>query len=66
MTIPNTQIRRLIEDPNDPEQLILDLGQELCDELGWAVGDTLVWTDLKDGSWQIKKASPSLQSTPAP
>ena len=66
MTIPNTQIRRLIEDPNDPEQLILDLGQELCDELGWAVGDTLVWTDLKDGSWQIKKASPSLPSTPAP
>ncbi len=66
MTIPNTQIRRLIEDPEDPEQLILDLGQELCDELGWAVGDTLVWTDLKDGSWQIKKASPSPQSTPVP
>jgi len=63
MTTPNTLIRRLIEDPNDPEQLILDLGQELCDELGWNVGDTLVWTDNQDGSWQIKKADPKSTST---
>lgn len=63
MTTPNTLIRRLIEDPNDPEQLILDLGQELCDELGWNVGDTLVWTDNKDGSWQIKKADPESAQT---
>ena len=56
MTKPNTLIRRLIEDPEDPEQLILDLGQELCDQMGWAEGDTLIWTDLKDGSWQLKKA----------
>ena len=63
MTTPNTLIRRLIEDPNDSEQLILDLGQELCDELGWNVGDTLVWTDNKDGSWQIKKADPESAQT---
>jgi hypothetical protein len=56
MTKPNTLIRRLVEDPEDPEQLILDLGQELCDQMGWAEGDTLIWTDLKDGSWQLKKA----------
>jgi hypothetical protein len=24
--------------------------------MGWAEGDTLTWTDLKDGSWQLKKA----------
>jgi hypothetical protein len=56
MTNPNTLIRRLVEDPEDPEQLILDLGQELCDQMGWVEGDTLTWTDLKDGSWQLKKA----------
>ena len=56
MTKPNTLIRRIVEDPEDPEQLILDLGQELCDQMGWAEGDTLIWTDLKDGSWQLKKA----------
>jgi hypothetical protein len=63
MTKPTTLIRRLIEDPNDPEQLILDLGQELCDELGWNVGDTLTWIDNKDGSWQIKKVDPESVST---
>ena len=57
MTKPNILVRRIIEDPEDPEQLILDLGQELCDQMGWAEGDTLTWTDLKDGSWQLKKAS---------
>jgi hypothetical protein len=56
MTKPNTLVRQIVEDPEDPEQLILDLGQELCDQMGWAEGDTLIWTDLKDGSWQLKKA----------
>jgi hypothetical protein len=63
MTKPTIFSRRLIEDPNDPEQLILDLGQELCDELGWNVGDTLTWIDNKDGSWQIKKVDPESVST---
>lgn len=56
MTKPNILVRQIVEDPEDPEQLILDLGQELCDQMGWAEGDTLIWTDLKDGSWQLKKA----------
>lgn len=65
MTKPNILVRQIVEDPEDPEQLILDLGQELCDQMGWAEGDTLTWTDLKDGSWQLKKVPPSPQSTPA-
>ena len=56
MTKPNILVRQIVEDPEDPEQLILDLGQELCDQMGWVEGDTLTWTDLKDGSWQLKKA----------
>jgi len=63
MTKSTTLVRQLIEDPDDPEQLILDLGQELCDELGWVVGDTLTWTNLEDGSWQLKKTT---QLTTAP
>jgi len=45
----------VIEDPNDPEELLLDLGTELCAELGWQVGDTVEWIDQKDGSWLIQK-----------
>ena len=49
-----TRTVQVIEDPNNPEELLLDLGTELCAELGWAVGDTVQWIDNKDGTWQIK------------
>jgi hypothetical protein len=45
----------VVEDDQDPEQLLLDLGTELCDQLGWSVGDTLTWTDNQDGSWTLTK-----------
>ena len=44
---------QVIEDPDNPEELLLDLGTELCEELGWKVGDTVQWIDNKDGTWQI-------------
>ena len=46
---------QVIEDPDDPDQLLLDLGTELCEQLGWAVGDQLEWIDNKDGSWTLTK-----------
>ena len=39
-------IIELEEDENG--NLILPLGDELCSELGWKVGDTILWTDLGD------------------
>jgi hypothetical protein len=45
----------LKEDPDDPEQLLLDLGTELCEQLGWQVGDSLTWADNGDGSWTLTK-----------
>ena len=50
-----TKIVQVIEDPNNPEELLLDLGTELCEELGWKVGDTVQWIDNKDGTWQLSK-----------
>jgi hypothetical protein len=48
-----TRTVQVIEDPNNPDELLLDLGTELCEELGWKVGDTVQWIDNKDGTWQI-------------
>ena len=48
-----TRTVQVIEDPDNPEELLLDLGTELCEELGWKVGDTIQWIDNKDGTWQI-------------
>jgi len=50
-----TKTVQVIEDPDNPEELLLDLGTELCEELGWKVGDTVQWIDNKDGTWQIIK-----------
>lgn len=44
-----------LQDPDDPESLVIDLGQEVCDHMGWHVGDTLEWIDNKDGSWTLTK-----------
>jgi hypothetical protein len=35
--------------------LILPLGDELCDELGWKIGDTIEWIDNNDGTWTMRK-----------
>ena len=50
-----TKIVQVIEDPSNPEELLLDLGTELCEELGWKAGDTVQWIDNKDGTWQLLK-----------
>ena len=42
------------EDPETGE-LILPFSDELMDQLGWKIGDTIIWTDLKDGSWKLTK-----------
>ena len=51
-------IIELEEDENG--NLILPLGDELCSEFGWKVGDTIIWTDLGDGSWSMKKMEKEL------
>ena len=35
--------------------LILPLGDELCSELGWKIGDTIEWIPQEDGSYLLKK-----------
>ena len=47
------QIVTIQEDENG--ELILPLGDDVCEELGWKIGDTLDWKDNGDGSWTITK-----------
>ena len=50
----------VVEDPEDPTQLMLDLGSELCSDLGWQTGDTILWTDNLDGTWTLQKLTTPL------
>ena len=47
--------RKIVEDPEQPGELLLDLGNELCDELGWKTGDVIEWHDNQDGTWTLRK-----------
>jgi bifunctional DNA-binding transcriptional regulator/antitoxin component of YhaV-PrlF toxin-antitoxin module len=52
--------RTIIEDPNQQGEYILDLGDEICEAVGWKPGDTLVWIDNKDGTWTLRKKTTML------
>ena len=49
-----------LEDGEDGE-VILPFPSEMLTELGWNEGDTLDWTDNKDGTFSIKKIEPAMQ-----
>jgi hypothetical protein len=48
-------VRTIVEDPDRPGEMLLDLGEELCEHLGWKPGDELDWVDNKDGTWTLRK-----------
>jgi hypothetical protein len=37
------------------DEYILDFGEEMMDQLGWNVGDTIEWIDNGDGSYTLLK-----------
>ena len=48
-------IKTIVEDPDHPGEMLLDLGEELCEHLAWQEGDELEWIDHKDGTWTVRK-----------
>lgn len=45
----------------DGDDLILPLPASMCEDLGWTVGDTVVWTDNNDGSFSLTLAESVVQ-----
>ena len=58
--MPTVQV---VEDPDHPGELLLNLDHELCAEIGWKVGDTVQWIDQKDGTWLLQKKASANYST---
>lgn len=50
----------VVEDPDNPGELILDLGHEVCESMGWKVGDTIQWIDNLDGTWTLQNLTTPL------
>lgn len=51
----NVWVVSVIEDPDHPGELLLDLGEEICNQLGWDVGDQLEWVCEDETHWVLKK-----------
>ena len=53
-----------VEEDTATEDCIITFPPDLLEAAGWKEGDTIKWTDLGNGSWQLaKKISPEV-STP--
>ena len=44
----------LEEDPETGE-LIMPFPPDLLAQVGWDFGDTLIWEDMHNGSWSLRK-----------
>lgn len=45
----------IVEEDPETGELILPFSDDMLAEVGWKTGDTLTWTDNKNGSWTLSK-----------
>jgi len=50
-----SSITTIVEDPDHPGEMLLLLGDELCEHMAWQEGDVLDWKDNGDGTWTLRK-----------
>jgi sulfite reductase beta subunit-like hemoprotein len=50
-----------LETDSTTGDLVLPLSDELMREVGWKNGDTIRWTEQKDGSWHLTKVNQQLE-----
>ena len=48
-----TTVKIIYDDETD--EYILPLGNDVCDAVGWHVGDTIYWHDNGDGTYTLTK-----------
>lgn len=49
----------------DPEtgELVMPIPTDALNQLGWDFGDTLIWEDLHDGRWSLRRKTDATNST---
>lgn len=50
------------EDPVNGD-LLLPFTDEILEAVGWKVGDVIVWTNNKDGTWTMRKKDGTSKNT---
>ena len=52
-----TNIQWIIEvqENGKTKELFIEFPQDALDQVGWDIGDTLIWEELDHGAWQLTK-----------
>jgi hypothetical protein len=45
----------IVEEDKETGELLLPFSDELLEQVGWKIGDTIEWIDNKDGTWTMRK-----------
>ena len=48
----------------DPEtgELVMPIPTDALNQLGWEFGDTLIWEDVQDGRWSLRRKADGTDS----
>jgi len=44
-----------VQEDGKTKELYLELPPEALAQVGWDIGDTLLWEELDNGNWSLKK-----------
>ncbi len=44
-----------VQENGKTKELFIEFPQDCIDQVGWDIGDTLIWEELDHGAWQITK-----------
>lgn len=44
-----------VQEDGKTKELFIEFPPDCLDQVGWDIGDTVIWEELPDGSWSLKK-----------
>jgi hypothetical protein len=53
--VTNSQWIIEVQENGKTKELFIEFPQDALDQVGWDIGDTLIWEELDHGAWQLTK-----------
>ena len=53
--VTNSQWIIEVQENGKTKELFIEFPQDALDQVGWDIGDTLIWEELDHGAWKITK-----------
>ena len=44
-----------VQENGKTKELFIEFPPDALDQVGWDIGDTLIWEELDHGGWQVRK-----------